>query len=168
MNKRDIRLVAFDVDGTLVHGETLSETLARRVGYLSRMQEIERIQEEIDFIPAREEIASWFRSIPFAELCTCLQSIRLAPGVKEGLALLKRHQIKIALVSITWEFAVEWLAQKLGADYFVGTRLSIEGDITHFWAQDKASWLCELAQQLDLHLEQIAAVGDSNGDRYML
>src|SRR6266576_3924447 len=106
MNEPDIRLVAFDVDGTLIHGETVSETLARRVGYLERMQELERIQEEIDFIPAREEIASWYRSIPFAELCTCLQSARLAPGVKEGIALLKQHQIKIALVSVTWEFAV--------------------------------------------------------------
>ena len=72
----------------------------------------------------------------FPELCTYLTSLQVAPGVPEGLTLLKQRKIKIAVVSITWEFAVEWFARRLVVDYFVGTRLSPDGQITHFWPED--------------------------------
>lgn len=71
-------------------------------------------------------------------------------------------------MSITWEFAVEWFSQLLGADYFVGVRLSPGRQITHFWPHDKLLWVAELAGQVGLGLESVAAVGDSLGDMHML
>jgi len=46
-----VRLVAFDLDGTLLHGDTVCEAIARRLGQLKRMQELEhRTQEQTDRI----------------------------------------------------------------------------------------------------------------------
>jgi len=39
------RLVAFDLDGTLLRGDTVCEALARRMGHFERMRELEAIQE---------------------------------------------------------------------------------------------------------------------------
>jgi len=90
------------------------------------------------------------------------------PGVHEGRSLLKRHGFNIAIISITWEFAVEWFAHQFGAEYFIGTRLSLDGDITGFWPSDKPVWLKSLADRLGTPMHDVAAVGDSSGDLDML
>lgn len=92
----------------------------------------------------------------------------LAPGTHEGLSLLRRHGFAVAIVSMTWEFAVEWFAGQLGADYFVGTRLTPDGGVVDFWPGDKPVWLRELAAKLGVPMDQVAAVGDSSGDLEML
>ena len=134
------------------------------------MREFERLEsthiEEVT--AAREEMAEWYSTFTLSDLCELLTAIRVAPGVCEGLALLRGHGFKIAIVSLTWEFAVEWFANRLGADYSVGTGLSPDGLITHFWPQDKALWLTRLSDNLGVDMRDVAAVGDSSGDIPML
>lgn len=163
-----IRLVAFDLDGTLLRRQTVCELLASHLGQSERMQQLERLQHPEALRQAREEMASWYQSQPRSQLCTVLQQAALAPRVREGLTLLQQHGIQLALISITWEFAVAWFAQQWGIAHFVGTRLSTLGEITHFWPEDKATWLKQLAHQFELEPRQVAAVGDSSGDEAML
>jgi phosphoserine phosphatase len=164
------KLSAFDLDGTLLWGDTVCEALARPLGRLDRMQEFEQISaSDVDRArAARKEMAGWYETPTLPELHSSLASMRLAPGAHEGLSLLKRHGFTVAIVSITWEFAVEWFARQFGADYFVGTRLSPEGRVVDFWPGDKAVWLRELAVKLGVPMERVAAVGDSSGDIEML
>ena len=117
---------------------------------------------------AREEMAEWYSAYTLSDLSEHLIAARVAPGVDEGFALLRDHGFKIAIVSITWEFAVEWFANKLRADYSVGTGLASDGLITHCWPQDKAPWLARLADELGVEMRHVAAVGDSSGDIPML
>ena len=49
--------------------------------------------------------------------------LSLAESSEDGFELLRRHGIVTAIVSITWRFAVEWFARRLGADYARRTRL---------------------------------------------
>ena len=121
-----------------------------------------------DIKAAHEKVAGWYEPSVLPELHSSLASMRLAPDVHEGRSLLKRHGFKIAIISITWEFAVEWFAHQCGADYFVGTRLSPDGDITDFWPSDKPIWLRSLADTLGTPIYDVATVGDSNGDLDML
>ena len=95
-------------------------------------------------------------------------SMRAAPGVDEGFALLREHGFRIAIVSLTWEFAVGWCAERFGGDYYVGTGLTRDGRITHFWPEDKATWVAGLARKLGVEMRDVAAVGDSKGDVPML
>ena len=165
-----MRIAAFDLDGTLLRGQTACEAIAEGIGRLGRMREFEQLRsnqfEEIR--AAREEMAHWYSAHSFGDLCRHLTSIRVAPGTEDAFASLHERDFKIAIVSLTWEFAAEWFANKLGADYFVGQGLSAEGSITHFWPQDKANWLTELAGILGVEMKDVAAVGDSGGDIPML
>ncbi len=165
-----VRLAAFDLDGTLVRGETVCEAIARRIGRLKRMREFEgqRWSGTEGTRQARGEMATWYAPYTFEELVTHLTSLRLAPRVEEGLSLLRHHNFKLAIVSITWGFAVEWFAERLGFDYFVGTGLRPDGEITHFFPEDKPKWLGRLADSLDIDMGDVVAVGDSRGDIAML
>ena len=163
-----IRLVAFDLDGTLIRPETCCEVIAQPLGCLPRMRAFERFRTVAEITAARTEMAGWYTGRSQDELCAPLADATLAPGVRAGFARLRRHGIATALVSITWDFAVAWFARSLGTEYYVGTRLAEDGTIVHFWPEDKARWLRALATDLSLGLDQIAAVGDSTGDILML
>lgn len=112
-------------------------------------------------------MAAWYRTSTPTELTAGLSDLALAPGSKEGFALLRRHGVITAVASITWSFAVEWFARRLGTDHTLGTRLSPSG-IEHVWPEDKGAWLAALAARLGLAPDQVAAVGDSDGDRELL
>lgn len=165
-----IRLVAFDLDGTLLRGETVCEVLARPLGRLKRMRELENLAptDRAGVRSARQEMASWYKGVSKARLCSHLVNAHLAPGAHEGTSLLRSAGIKTAIVSITWEFAVEWFARHLGVDFYVGTKLSQDGQITHFWPEDKPVWLTKLTRRLGYSLRKVVGVGDSTGDLYML
>ena len=158
-----MRIAAFDLDGTLIRGQTVGEAIAEGIGRIDRMREFEQLGSN-----QIEEMAEWYSSFSFDDLCQHLTAIRVAPGVDEGLDLLRDHGFRIAIVSLTWEFAVEWFAKRFGADYSVGTGLKSDGLVTHFWPQDKAKWLTGLAAKLDVDMKDVAAVGDSKGDIPML
>lgn len=165
-----MKLVAFDLDGTLLWGESVWEAIGRSIGRLERVREFEQldIAQTEAIAAAREEFTGWFRSFTIDELREHIVAMQAAPGVGEGFSLLREHGFQIALVSLTWEFAVEWCAERFGAGHCVGTGLSSDGRITHFWPEDKALWLAELAGRLGVNMKDVAAVGDSKGDLPML
>jgi HAD superfamily phosphoserine phosphatase-like hydrolase len=172
MKGAPLRLAAFDLDGTLLRGDTVCEALARKLGHLERMRELEATQEERQdrdsLLFLRKELAAYYQGVPALELRSYLSTLTLAPGAREGFALLRQAGIVTAIVSITWEFAVEWVATELGADYYVGTRFLDDGSIEHFWPEDKAVWLADLMRRRGIRREETVAVGDSWRDVPML
>ncbi|MDP9353175.1 MAG: HAD-IB family phosphatase [Chloroflexota bacterium] len=168
MIRTPVSLVAFDLDGTLIRGDTVCQAIARAMGHLERMNELELLTRLDDIAAARTELGGYYASATKEQLLSYLERCKLAPGAEEGFALLRYHKVRTAIVSITWTFAVERFARKLGADYWVGTGLSEDGHIEHFWPEDKARWVRDLMRDLGLRREQVAAVGDSWGDVEML
>ena len=165
-----MKLAAFDLDGTLLRGETVCEAIARGIDRLERMRDLERVESSNvqDVTSARVEMTTWYSGFTFGELSDHLTTTCVAPGVDEGLALLRGRGFKIAIVSLTWDFAVEWFANRFRADYWVGTGISPDGRITHFWPKDKALWLARLAHTIGVDMRDVTAVGDSKGDIPML
>jgi HAD superfamily phosphoserine phosphatase-like hydrolase len=161
-------LVAFDVDGTLLRGETVCECIGRSIGRLEETRAFEALTSRADIAAGRRAMLQWYREHDQARLLDCLDAMTLAPGASLGLARLRECGIKVALVSTTWQFAVTWLAQKLGADYAIGTSWLETGDVVDFWPEDKASWLADLMRTLGVSAAQLVAVGDSAGDIPML
>lgn len=163
-----IRLAAFDLDGTLVRGETICEVFARRLGRLDRMRELEQLRDRDDVALAREEMAGWYREAARDELLELLPALPLAPGVSEGFALLRERGIEIAITSITWEFSVAWFAESLGVRHGHGTGLAADWSIDHVWPEDKPVLISALARSLGIAPSEIAAVGDTWGDTPLL
>jgi HAD superfamily phosphoserine phosphatase-like hydrolase len=163
-----VRLVAFDVDGTLLRGPTICECIAAGIGKQEEMRTFERLTSAHDIASARAAMVAWYRCHDRTALLRHVHTVTLAPGAREGVAVLKEAGVQVALVSITWQFAVECVAARLGADFAVGTRWCDDDTIAHFWPEDKATWLAQCAIKLGLNPTEVAAVGDSASDLPML
>jgi HAD superfamily phosphoserine phosphatase-like hydrolase len=164
-------LAVFDLDGTLLRGPTVCEVLAQSLGRLDHMRQLETLisgLSDVDIAAAREEMVRWYREVSLVDLVSRLGSVTLAPRAAEGITLLRRHGVAVAMASITWEFAVAWFARQLHVDYYVGTRLEPDGTILHFWPRDKVTWLQGLRDTLRIPASRVAAIGDSGGDVEML
>lgn len=171
MTESNVKLVAFDLDGTLLRGNTVLEVLAAGLGRLERMHELESSTAWSDIgaiEQARLEVAGWYQGVALETLLSFLPRAKVAPGVRKGMSLLRSAGVRTAIVSMTWEFAVQWFLDEFGADYCVGTKLTDDGQIVHFWPHSKPAWLAELAHSLGIALGEVAAVGDSGGDIAML
>jgi HAD superfamily phosphoserine phosphatase-like hydrolase len=165
---RPVRLVAFDLDGTLIRGPTICEVLADKFGMQDRMRAIEQLRDIADISAAREEMLDWYGNVTPLELCAELERVEIAPGAADAFRLLAARRVPTVIVSVTWAFAVEWFARRFGAQAWVGTRVTSAGCIAHFWPHDKPVWLSEYANDLGIELAEVAAVGDSHGDIPML
>ena len=163
-----IRVAAFDLDGTLLRGDTVCQVIARRLGHLASTNEIERLRDRAAIASARHELAGYYRPVSPDRLRAFLDDCTLAPGARQGLTLLKSRGSALVIVSITWSVAVEHFTGRLGADHGVGTVLNHDGEIEHCWPDDKPQWLASLMRQMHLTSTQVAAVGDSPGDAGML
>jgi phosphoserine phosphatase len=97
-----------------------------------------------------------------------LPGVVLAPGALDAFTALTARGVRTAIVSITWSFAVEAFARRLGANAWVGTGVTDTGCIDHFWPEDKPVWLRGHAAALGIALTDVAAVGDSTSDVPML
>jgi HAD superfamily phosphoserine phosphatase-like hydrolase len=164
-------LAVFDLDGTLLRGATICEVLAQTLGRLDHMRQLEALiagLSDVAITAAREEMVRWYREVPLADLIARLGSVTLAPRAAEGITLLRRHGVAVAIASITWEFAVAWFARQLHVDYYVGTRLEPDDTIIHFWPRDKVTWIQGLRGVLRLPASCVSAIGDSGGDVEML
>lgn len=168
MSADSIKLIAFDLDGTLLRGDTVCEVIARGLGKLDRMREFEKRTTREDGAADRREMAKWYDAIDNATLLSYLPNATVAPGVTAAFDLLRRTGTKTAVVSITWGFAVEWYAEQFGADYWVGTEYVPLDRVVHFWPEDNPRFVKKIADTLGVGMAQVAAVGDSSGDVPML
>ncbi|MGO9932698.1 MAG: HAD family hydrolase [Steroidobacteraceae bacterium] len=168
MARRPVRLVAFDLDGTLLRGATVCEVLAARFGMQDRMREFEQLRDIAAISAARQEMLQWYGDMPLERLCAGLTRAEIAPGAVQAFRLLAARGVHTAIVSVTWAFAVEWFARRFGAEAWVGTTVMPAGSIGHFWPSDKPVWLSRHSAALGVGLAEVAAVGDSHGDIPML
>lgn len=167
LHPREARIV-FDLDGTLLPGPTVCEGIAQSLGRLERMRHLERFADNQELRASHEEMAGWYLSAGLATLLDSLNGPRLAPGAEKGFALLRASGLEVPIASITWSFAVEYFARRLGVEHWQGPEVEESGEIHDIWPEDKARWVRELEVLLLVPLARTAAVGDSAGDLQML
>ncbi len=59
MARSPVALVVFDLDGTVLRGDTVCEAIAAHIGRLPRMRELERLPWSAVY-SARAEMESWY------------------------------------------------------------------------------------------------------------
>ena len=161
-------IVAFDFDGTLIRGNTVCELLARPLGRSKEMRRFEGLSTKREIAESRRVMAHWYRAVGVQELCAPLEKATWRRGACEGIELLQANGIRVAIASITWRFAIEYLTGPLGVSNILATELRPAGGIGHVWPDDKGRWLRALAKQSRVDRQHIAAVGDSVNDRHLL
>lgn len=174
--RRMRRLVAFDMDSTLIQHEVIDE-LAREAGAYDRVSAITEsaMRGELDFRQSLTQRVALLKGLDVGVLSRVAERLRLTEGAERLVSALKRFGYKTAILSGGFSFFGRHLQQKLGIDYVrtndleeEGGKLTgrVRGEIVD--AQRKADLLREIAARENISLQQTIAVGDGANDLPML
>lgn len=174
--RRNRRLVAFDMDSTLIQAEVIDE-LAKRAGVGKQVSAItERaMRGELDFKQSFTERVALLKGLPETALGEVAATLRLTDGTERLISTLKKLGYKTAILSGGFTYFGRGLQRRFGIDYVYANELEIEdGVVTGKVSGEivdgarKASLLASIAQHEGFSLEQTIAVGDGANDLPML
>jgi len=174
--RRNRRLVAFDMDSTLIQVEVIDE-LARQHGVYDEVAAItERAMAgELDFQQSFRQRVALLKGLSRTALQEVADNVPLTDGAATLIRSLKHFGYKIAVLSGGFQFVGERLAARLGIDYVRANTLVFENDVATgevdgaiVDAQAKAKYLLELCEREAISPEQAIAVGDGANDLPML
>jgi len=174
--RRNRRLVAFDMDSTLIQVEVIDE-LARRHGVYDQVAVItERAMAgELDFQDSFRARVELLKGMPQDTLLAVADEVPLSEGAERLIGALQHFGYKTALLSGGFQFVGERLADRLGIDHVHANTLvfangvatgEVRGDIVD--AAAKARILRELCVVEGISTEQAIALGDGANDLPML
>ncbi|MER6911314.1 HAD family phosphatase [Streptomyces sp. NPDC000594] len=168
-------VVVFDLDGTLVRSTTVSLLLAKGLGHLPAVEELERGYDAhlLDNEEFTHREAALFAGTPAARAVAQLREVPWIGGVKETLAALTAGGCTLLLTTLAWQFAVEELEHRHFFSEVRGAGLEVvDGVFTgrverHFHEEDKRSFVESWCAARGIPLSEVAAVGDSRTDLHL-
>jgi phosphoserine phosphatase len=182
----DFKLIAFDMDSTLINIECVDE-IADAVG---RKEEVAAITEaamrgEIaDYKESLRRRVALLRGVTMADLeMIYTQTLQLNPGAERLVHACKAAGLKTLLVSGGFTFFTDRVRDKLGIDFTRSNVLEVRsgancGELTgrmvdQPWGDicdgaEKRKMLLETCQQLGISARQAIAIGDGANDLPML
>jgi phosphoserine phosphatase len=174
--RRNRRLVAFDMDSTLIRTEVIDE-LAALAGVGEEVSAITEaaMRGELDFKGSFRRRLALLKGLPESRLHEVLDRIPLMDGAERLIRTLKMLGYKTAILSGGFTFVGRELQRRLGIDYLHANELDVkEGAVTGEVSGEivdgarKAALLQIIAREQNLSMEQVIAVGDGANDLPML
>lgn len=174
--RRNRRLVAFDMDSTLIQAEVIDE-LAEAAGVGERVSAITEaaMNGELDFEQSLVQRVALLEGLDEGVLSQIAEQLPIMPGAERLIRTLRSLDYRTAILSGGFTYFGEYLKEQLGIDYVYANELEIKnGKLTGRVAGPvvdgarKAALLGELAERENLRLEQTIAVGDGANDLPML
>ncbi len=170
------RLVAFDLDGTLIDMEIIDE-LAALAGVKKKVQAITRLAMDgkIDFKESLGKRVSLLKGLRVSEVEALKKRIRISPGAQEFIRELKEAGFTTAIITGGFETFARYVGEMLGIDYIYANKLLVrksrltgkfEGKILS--AQSKLDALKEISKAEGIKLQECVAVGDGATDLLVL
>lgn len=174
--RRNRRLVAFDMDSTLIQAEVIDE-LAKEAGVGEQVAAITEsaMRGELDFKQSLKKRLQLLEGLDESVLETVADRLPLTEGAEKLISTLKNLGYTIAILSGGFTYFGNILKEKLGIDYVYANELEIVdgkltgnavGDIVD--AEKKAELLQKIAAKESIALQQVIAVGDGANDLPML
>ncbi len=176
LRRRAMRLVALDVDSTLIQDEVI-ELLAEEAGCLDDVARLTAaaMAGELDFEAALRARVALLAGLDEAVLERARQRLRLTPGARTFVRTLKRLGFATMIVSGGFTQFTDALQAELGLDYAFANRLEIiDGRLTGRLVgpvvdrRRKGEILAEVARAEGIELHQTVAIGDGANDLDML
>jgi len=174
--RRNRRLVAFDMDSTLIQMEVIDE-LAKRAGVGEQVSAItERaMRGEVDFKQSFTERVGLLKGLPESVLAEVASTLQMTEGAEKLVSTVKKLGYKTAILSGGFQYFGRQLQNKLGIDYVYANELEIENGVVTGCVKGeivdgakKAELLTMIANKEGISLEQAIAVGDGANDLPML
>jgi phosphoserine phosphatase len=174
--RRNRRLVAFDMDSTLIEAEVIDE-LAAAAGVGEQVAEItERaMRGELDFTESFHERVALLKGLSGDVLQDIAERLPVTEGAERLIRNLNSLGYTTVILSGGFNYFGNYLKDKLGIDYVFANELDMEDGIvtgkvtgTVVDGNRKAQLLREIAEKEGIRLEQTIAVGDGANDLPML
>ena len=174
--RRHRRLIAFDMDSTLIETEVIDE-LAKHKGVGAEVAKIthQSMSGELDFRGSLIRRVALLEGLPETILSTVAAQLPLTEGVASLFKTLKLLGYKTAILSGGFDYFGHALQAQLGVDHVFANRLEIvDGFLTGrvlapvVDAEAKARILRALAEKEGISMAQTIAVGDGANDLEML
>ena len=176
------RLVAFDMDSTLINIECVDEiaALAGRRDAVAAITEAAMRGEITDYKDSLRRRVALLKGVPESALAQVYaQRLRLNPGVERFVAALQAAGLKTLLVSGGFTYFSERIRHRLGLDFARANMLAIEdghltgalverpwGDICD--GNEKRRVVVEVCDLMGISPSQAIAVGDGVNDLPMM
>jgi HAD superfamily hydrolase (TIGR01490 family) len=187
------RIVAFDVDGTLIEGHSqallaryivdrgdASRALMMRIAWWHALY---RLGVRLPVARIQRQMVGAFTGAPIERMHAVLDAFaaevlvnRLLPAALEQLRLLRRDGAHVVFVSASLDLIIDRLAKFVGADGVVATRVTppidgrfsgcIDGDM--IYGEAKLNAMRSYANQRFHHWVLDAAYGDHESDQFLL
>lgn len=178
----DFRLIAFDMDSTLINIECVDEIAAAagRKAEVAAITEAAMRGEITDFKDSLRRRVGMLKGVPTSALETVWSHhLQLNPGAEALVQAAKRAGLKVLLVSGGFTFFTDRVRDRLGIDFTRSNVLDIEGDaltgrlVDQPWGdicdgEEKKRMLLQTCEQLGITPKQAIAVGDGANDLPMM
>lgn len=176
LERRNKRLIVFDVDSTLIQGEVI-EMLAEHAGAGEAVAAITEaaMRGEIDFAESLHQRVATLAGLPAEILDEVADQVQLTKGARTTIRTLRRLGFHCGVVSGGFRQVIEPLAHDLMLDFVAANELEVvDGRLTGKVVgpivdrAGKAKALRDFATQAGVPMEQTVAVGDGANDIDML
>ncbi|MGH9922866.1 MAG: HAD family hydrolase [Nitrososphaerales archaeon] len=177
----DKKLVAFDMDGTLINGR-LVFVLGDRFGVSDVVKTI--MSKRIAGHKKSEEIAKLWKGLKPDDIAEAIASVPLMKGASGVIRELKRRGHKVGIISDSYTLATGYMAKKLDMDFHLANILLVKdglitGELRMLLGWDKIGCTCKISVCKRFHLEKVAkllnialdktiAIGDTASDLCMI
>lgn len=176
LTRRNKRLVALDMDSTLIQVEVIDE-LARIHGVYDEVAQItkEAMNGGFDFTESLKRRVKLLKGLDSKNLYELADRLPLTKGANNLIKVLKGLGYKVGIISGGFSIAADRLRDNLGLDFAYANRLEVEdGKLTGrvvmpvVDAEKKADLLEWVAHKEHIPVEQTVAIGDGANDALML
>jgi phosphoserine phosphatase len=163
----DFRLIAFDMDSTLINIECVDEIadVVDRKPEVAAITEAAMRGEITDYKASLRKRVALLRGVTVADLeQVYTERLQLNPGAAELVAACKKAGLKVLLVSGGFTFFTDRVRDQLGIDFTRSNVLEIEsgpncGQLTGRMVDQPWGDICDGAEKRKMLLETCAALG---------
>ena len=173
----DLRLLAMDMDSTLITIECIDE-LGDMAGCKSEIASItaQAMRGELDYPQSLRKRVGLLKGLPESTLTRVYEErLRLTPGAEQLVAACKKNGVKLLLVSGGFTFFTDRLKERLGIDYTISNVLAtrdakLTGELVGAIvdAEAKAVRFAAVAAELGAERAATVAIGDGANDLKMM
>jgi len=169
LNLNDFKLIAFDMDSTLINIECVDEIAdaAGRKAEVAAITEAAMRGEITDYKASLRQRVALLRGVTVADMeMVYTQRLQLNPGAEKLVAACKAAGLKVLLVSGGFTFFTDRIRDQLGIDYTRSNVLEIEsgpncGQLTGRMVDQPWGDICDGAEKRKMLLETCAMLGIS-------
>ncbi|MHA2379705.1 MAG: HAD family hydrolase [Candidatus Thorarchaeota archaeon] len=167
-----VRLVVFDVDGTLTNHSSIWWRLHEHFGTeeKGRLYYDQYFAGEINYNQWADLDASLWKGQSVEEVRRLVKATELVPGASETITRLKEAGIKVAILSGGLDILAEDVARRVGVEYALTNRLLHSNGILTGEVESKVGWgekvqeIRQICNHFNVSLKETAFVGDGRND----